>query len=75
MATHSSIRAWEIQWTEDPGGLQSLVSQRVRLDLAAEHACIKYIYYYQGDDRCRVVMERNVSRKSKLKLRVKVIPI
>ena len=40
MATHSSILAWEIQWTEDPGGLQSLVSQRVRLDLAAEHACI-----------------------------------
>ena len=52
-----------------------MVSQRVRLCLAAEHACIKYIYYYQGDDRCRVVMERNVSRKSKLKLRVKVIPI
>ena len=24
MATHSSILAWEIPWTEDPGGLQSL---------------------------------------------------
>ena len=24
MATHSSIRAWEIPWTEEPGGLQSM---------------------------------------------------
>ena len=29
MATHSSILAWEIPWTEEPGGLQSLESQRV----------------------------------------------
>ena len=27
MATHSSILAWEIQWTEEPGGLQSKGSQ------------------------------------------------
>ena len=31
MATHSSILAWRIQWTEDPGGLQSLGLQKVRL--------------------------------------------
>ena len=30
MATHSSILAWRIPWTEEPGGLQSLGSQRVR---------------------------------------------
>ena len=30
MATHSSILAWRIPWTEDPGGLQSMGSQRVR---------------------------------------------
>ena len=29
-ATHSSILAWEIPWTEETGGLQSLGSQRVR---------------------------------------------
>ena len=29
MATCSSIIAWEISWTEDPGGLQSMESQRV----------------------------------------------
>ena len=32
MATHSSILAWRIPWTEEPGGLQSMVLQRVRQD-------------------------------------------
>ena len=32
MATHSSIHAWRIPWTEEPGGLQSMGSQRVRQD-------------------------------------------
>ena len=32
MATHSSIHAWRISWTEEPGGLQSMGSQRVRQD-------------------------------------------
>ena len=30
MATHSSILAWRIPWTEEPGGLQSMGWQRVR---------------------------------------------
>ena len=38
MATHSKILAWEIPWTEEPGGLQSVGSQRVRHDWATEHA-------------------------------------
>ena len=29
MTTHSSILAWKISWTEEPGGLQSMGSQRV----------------------------------------------
>ena len=32
MATHSSVLAWRIPWTEEPGGLQSMGSQRVRHD-------------------------------------------
>ena len=36
MATHFSILAWEIPWTEEPGGLQSMGSQRVRHDLVTE---------------------------------------
>ena len=34
MATHSSIHAWKIPWTEEPGGLQSMGSQRVGHDWA-----------------------------------------
>ena len=32
MATHSSILAWRIPWTEEPGWLQAVGSQRVRHD-------------------------------------------
>ena len=32
MATHSNILAWAIPWTEEPDGLQSMGSQRVRHD-------------------------------------------
>ena len=36
MATHSSNLVWEIPWTEEPGGLQSVGSQRVRHDLVTK---------------------------------------
>ena len=36
MATHSSTLAWKIPWTEEPGGLQSMGSQRVRHDLTTK---------------------------------------
>ena len=36
MATHSSVLAWEIPWTEEPGGLQITESQRVGHDLATK---------------------------------------
>ena len=38
MATHSSTLAWRILWTEEPGRLQSMGSQRVGHDLAIEDA-------------------------------------
>ena len=41
MATHSSILACRIPWTEEPGGLQSLGSQRVRHD-GSDLACKRY---------------------------------
>ena len=37
MATHSSILAWKIPWTEEPGSMRS---QRVRHDRAAEHTSL-----------------------------------
>ena len=36
ITTHSSILAWKIPWTEQPGGLQSMGSQRVPHDLATK---------------------------------------
>ena len=43
-ATHSSTIAWETPWTEESGRLQSAGLQRVRHNLATEHACkIKYM--------------------------------
>ena len=36
METHSSILAWEIPWTEEPGGLHSMDWQRVRHDLVTK---------------------------------------
>ena len=36
MATYSSILAWEIPWTKEPGVLQSMGAQRVGHDLAAK---------------------------------------
>ena len=44
MATHSSILSWETPWTEEPGGLQPMELQRVRHDLATEHALMSVEY-------------------------------
>ena len=38
MAPHSSILAWKIPWTEEPGRLQSIVSQRTQLKQLSTHA-------------------------------------
>ena len=37
IATHSSTLVWEIPWTEEPGGLQSMGSQRVTYNQATEN--------------------------------------
>ena len=47
MVTHSSILAWEIPWTEEPGELQSMGSQRVRHNLATkqqQHIALDHIH-------------------------------
>ena len=40
MATHSSIPAWRIPWTEEPDRLQSMGSERVKRDLTRTYARI-----------------------------------
>ena len=54
MATHSSILAWEIQWTKESGGLQSMGSQKVRSDGAIEHAHTRdsHSFYYRNSLVC-----------------------
>ena len=44
MATHSSILAWEIPWTEELSRLQSMGSQRVRHDWAHTHTILHCLY-------------------------------
>ena len=48
MTTDSSILAWEIPWTEEPGGLQSMGSQRVGHDLVTkqQQKIIETISFY-----------------------------
>ena len=40
MATHSSILAWRIPWTEEPGGLKSMGSQRAGHDRVTKDSTI-----------------------------------
>ena len=44
MAIHSSILAWRIPWTEEPGGPQSIGSQRVDRTEMTEHAVLLLTY-------------------------------
>ena len=51
MATHSSVPAWRIPWTEEPGRLQSVGLQRVGHSLATEQQesmFISQVLVYQG---------------------------
>ena len=57
METHSSILAWRIPWTEEPGGQQSIASQTVEHDWVTKHntynntasnVCDDLIYVYIG---------------------------
>ena len=46
MATHSTILSWRIPWTEEPGGLQFMGSQRVVHNWATEHSTATYSTIY-----------------------------
>ena len=52
MATHSSILAWEIPCTEEPGGLQSMQSQK-RHDLVTKTTISKVRVYMYSQERRR----------------------
>ena len=45
MTVRSSVLAWRIAWTKEPGGLRSVVSHRVGHDWGTENACPQYVAY------------------------------
>ena len=45
MASHSSTLAWKIPWTEEPGGLQSMGSPRVRHDGATSLSLFTFMHW------------------------------
>ena len=51
MVTHSGILAWRVPWIEEPGGLQSMVSQRIRHDLATKQQ--EEFFKYSG---CEIML-------------------
>ena len=59
-ATHSSILAWRISWIEEPGGLQSMGSQRVRHDWATSlftficHEVHHFVQFSECSQSCTV---------------------
>ena len=53
METHSSILAWDIPWTEDPGGLQLMGCKRVKLGLATKQQ--------QKVDNCEIFMKKTIN--------------
>ena len=52
MATQSTTLVWEIPWTEEPGGVQSMGLQRVRHDLAINHHDHVMLFYLRNSDQC-----------------------
>ena len=49
MANHSSILAWRIPWTEEPGGLQSMASQGVGHDRSTKTFPFMYEQFMKGN--------------------------
>ena len=60
MAPHSSILAWEIPWTEKPGGLQPTGSHRGRRDLATKQQ-------QQGTGESRIYLESTADKECRLR--------
>ena len=48
MATHSSILAWNIPWTEEPDGLQVMGLWRVKYDWVTKHANVQESFWYMN---------------------------
>ena len=71
MALHSSILAWEIPWTGEPGRLQSMGSQGVGHDLAIKRQLRVRVQLYnsKGTFYCYLILEENFNMQSLCKLK------
>ena len=58
MAIHSSILAWEIPWTEEPGGIQSMGSQRVGHNLVTKELQQNPFTYHSS---CRMSISKHLN--------------
>ena len=54
MATHSSVLAWRTPWTEEPGGLRSMGSQKPRHNLATNTLTSLFSHGFININRCAV---------------------
>ena len=62
MATHSSILAWNIPWTEEPDGLQSTGSQRIRYNLSTKQQQLVACDFCSGEWKWIMISSRGFSR-------------
>ena len=60
MATHSSILAWEILWTKDSGGLQSIGFQRVGHDLVTKQRQQQQTSFYPTNKKITLSKRRYI---------------
>ena len=69
MATHSSILAWRIPWTEEPGGLQSMGSQRVGHDWSDSFNALcsvcKLLHNLQYNHACMIPLSFKIHSKKR----------
>ena len=66
MATHSSVLAWEIPWTEEPGRLQSMGLKRVRYNLVTKQLqvifSLAFIWVYKSQLLVVGLMDMSLSK-------------
>ena len=74
MATHSSIPAWEIPWTEEPGRLQSIGSQRIRQDLGIkQQQCMFFFNHNRKRERLKQIEESDINSEGRRKCQVELL--
>ena len=72
MVTHSSISAWKIPWTEEPGGLQSMGLQRVPHDWATEHT---YIHILGGHYSITATPKQDSFKLMKIQIGIGILKV